>query len=377
MKALSSAAFLVAGLALGILLGKGPLSPDPVSGSAAEADGKAARSAKSGRSGETRSLHPGVSTIRQADPSELAALVEQATTMTDPVEIRRLLSECLLHMTSENWKDVIATFGNISKTTGRDPAEEWKLALFRSGQIAGAEAMDHYVAAGLKDHGSQCWNTLYGWASKDPRDALAWLAKAEAEGQPITADHYTALLAGAALSNPQDAVKLLEELPADKRKDCAGHFVWNVVQNGGIQALDPILEFASGLDTSVPGNGELAGDLLHEVTEKLLWKADHARDVQEACEVVAKLAQYGRDANQLTRAALQKYRWYVMPQKLDILETVSAGPKGSELRLDYLTTVVMSTMNGEQDRAAVQDWMQQHPDSALIPHLQKATQSQQ
>ena len=374
MKALSSAAFLVAGLTLGILLGKGPLSPDPVSGNAADTAGKGSRSAKSGRPGETRSLHPGVSTIRQAAPSELAALVEQAATMTDPVEIRRLLSECLLHMTSENWKEVIATFGDISKTTGRDPAEEWKLALFRSGQIAGAEAMDFYLAAGLKDHGSQCWNTLYGWASKDPRDALAWLAKAEADGQPITRDHYTALLAGAALSNPQDALKLLGEIPADKRKGCSGHFVWNVVQNGGIQALDPILEFASTLDTSVPGNEVLASDLLHEVTEKLLWKADHARDVEEACDVVAKLAQYGRDANQLTRAALQKYRWYFMPQKLDILETVSAGPKGGELELGSLTSMVMGTMNGDEDRAAVSEWMEKHPDSPLIPHLQRATQ---
>jgi len=370
MKALSSAGFLVGGLAIGILLGRGPISSDSDSRKEPESVSAGSRPTKSERS-STRSLHPGVSTIRQADPGELAALTEQATTMTDPVEIRRLLTECLLHMTAENWRDVVATFGKISTTTGRDPADEWKLALFRAGQVAGAEVMDSYLGDGFDKRNLRSWHTLYGWSSKDPRAALDWLKKVETEGHKTSSEHYTAVISGAALSNPQDALKLLGELPADRRKDCAGNFVWNVVQNGGTEALDPVLQYASTLDASDSNNQKLANDLFHEVTEKLLWKADHSRDVQQACDVVTKLAQYGRDPNVLTHAVLQKYRWYYMPDKLNILETVSAGPQGSELQLASLTSTVMNTMNGDQDQAAVREWMTQHPDSPLIPHLKK------
>lgn len=369
MKLLTSAGLVVGGLAIGILLGRGPISsaagpredPDPASART--------RSTKQNRSSTTGSLHPGVSKIRQAAPSELPALTRQAMTIPDPVELRRHLTECLLNMTADNWQEVVAGFDKLAKETGRDRPEEWKLALFRSGQIAGANAMDVYLAAGLKKKGQESWNTLYGWSTKDPHAALAWLKKAESEGAATSNEHYTAVISGVALTSPQAAIKLLGEIPADKRKDCAGNFVWNVVQNGGIEALDPVLQYASTLDTSESGNAGLASDLFREVTEKLLWKADYARDVTQACDVVMKLTQYGRDPNEMTQAVLRKYRYYYMPDKLNILETVSAGPQGSELQLATLTSAVMSTMNGDQDQAAVREWMKLHPASPLIPHL--------
>ncbi|HEY8961526.1 MAG TPA: hypothetical protein VIM57_04910 [Luteolibacter sp.] len=290
--------------------------------------------------------------------------------MSDPIEAHRLLTECLLHMTEDNWKEVIASFNEVSITTGRDPGNEWKLALFRAGQVAGADAMEPQLANGFKD-GMQCWQFLYGWSSKDPRAALAWVKKAEADGHKTPNDLYSAILSGAALNDPGNALKLLGEIPAEQRKNCAGHFVWNVVQNGGTEALDPVLQYASTLDGSNPGNAKLVRELFREATDKLLWKADHARDVPQACEVVAKLGQYGRDPNDATRAALQKFRWYSMPDKLTLLETVSGGPQGSELQLASLTSTLLSTMGGGTEVAAVQEWMKQHPDSPLIPHLDK------
>jgi hypothetical protein len=368
MKNLSSAALLVAGLALGIILGKGPLSSVPEAGTDASApEAGAPRSAKSTRN--SASIHPGVAAIRQAGSDQLAAFTEQAATMTDPVEIRRLLSECLLHMTADNWREVIATFGKISEDSGRDPADEWKLALFRAGQVAGAEVMDTYLDDNFDKRNVRSWQTLYGWASKDPRAAIEWLKKVEADGHKTNSDHYAAVLSGAALSNPQDALKLLDELPADKRKGCAGNLVWNVVQNGGVQALEPVLQYASTLDTSNAENAQLAGDLFHEATQKLLWKADHSRDVDQACEVMTKLQQYGRDPNKLTQTVLEKYRYYYVPDKLRLLDAASKGSKGSELDLGYLTGFVEMTIRGDADMAAARDWMDKNPDSPLIPHL--------
>ncbi|WP_035613452.1 hypothetical protein [Haloferula sp. BvORR071] len=290
--------------------------------------------------------------------------------MSDPVEIQRLLSECLLHMTAENWRDVIATFNKISIESGRDPADAWKLSLFRSGQVAGAEAMDSFLNENFPKAGTPCWQTLYGWASKDPHAALDWVKKAEATGHPSSPGHYGAIISGTALSDPQAALKLLEEIPAAMRKNCAGNLVWNVVQNGGTPALDSVLKYASTLDATDSDNKKLADELFYETSEKLLWQADHARDVQQGCDVVLKLAQYGRDPNELTGALIRKYRWYAMSEKLNILETVRTGISGTELELPSLASAVMNTMSGDGDRVAVREWIDKHPDSPLIPHLQ-------
>lgn len=367
MKVLTSAGMVVGGVAIGILLGRGPMSSGPVPPKSADPGPVRPRFTKQERPAASGS--PGVSRIRQADPAQIAALTRQVASMSDPVELKRLLAECLLNMTADNWRDVVACFNNLSTETGRDPADEWKLALFRSGQIAGGDAMDSYLAAGLKNRGMESWQTLYGWGTKDPLAALAWLKKAETDGHAISGENYTAVISGVALTDPQAALKLIDEIPPERRGDLAGNFVWNVVQNGGIEALDPVLQYASTLDAAESGNAGLANDLFREVTEKLLWKADHARDVNQACEVVLKLAGYGRDPSEMTRAALRKYRYYYMPDKLNILETVSAGLPDSELQLASLTSTVVSTMNGDGDRAAVVEWMKQHPDSPLIPHL--------
>jgi hypothetical protein len=367
MKALSSAGFLVGGLAIGILLGKGPMSSGAASRHEPDSVSTHDRSKGSGRSSPT-GTDSGVNAIRQAAPDKIASFTQQAVSTADPVEAQRLLAECLLNMTADNWRDVVASFGKISSATGRDPGDEWKLALFRAGQVAGPEAMDSHLAMGLKNP-TQCWQTLYGWSSKDPRAALAWIKKAEADGHKTSNELYSAIISGTALNNPQDALKLLDEIPAERRKNCAGNLVWNVVQNGGTEALDPLLRYASSLDASNSSNAELANGLFYEATEKLLWKADHARDVPQACEVVEKLSRYGGDPNDATRAVLRKFRWYGMPDKLNILETVSAGPQGSEIQLASLTSGVLSTMNGDGDAVAVYEWMKQHPDSPLIPHL--------
>ncbi|MEO5715955.1 MAG: hypothetical protein ABIT37_20920 [Luteolibacter sp.] len=367
MKALSSAGFLVGGLIIGILLGRGAFPPGAGPRANTEPESARVRPTKSDRPAVTGSSLAGVGRIRQAGPSELPSITQQVATMSDPIESRRLVSECLLNMTADNWREMIASFGKISATSGRDPADDWKLALFRSGQVAGAEAMDSYLSTGIK--GNECWQTLYGWSTKDPQAALAWLKKAEAEGHATSGENYTAVISGLALSSPQEALKLLDGMPAGQRKDCAGNFVWNVVQNGGTDALDPVLQYASTLNASESGNAQLSDDLFREATEKLLWKADHARDVGQACEVMAKLAGYGRDPNDVTRTVLRKYRWYVMPDKLTILESASTGPQGSQLELASLTSSLMSTMNGSQDQAAVREWMKSHPDSPLIPHL--------
>ncbi len=371
MKLTSAAGLGLGCLALGIVLGKGPLASRTGSGTSQPgySEAGAPRATKSARF-HRASLHPGIATIRNASPGELAALTEQAATMYDPVEIQRLLSECLLHMTAENWRDVVNTFNKISVESGRDPAEAWKLALFRSGQVAGPDAMDTFLGEDFAKANANCWHTLYGWSSRDPRAALDWLRKVEAEGHSPGPGHYEAVISGAALGDPQAALKLLGEIPASMRVKCTGNVVWNVVQNGGTGALDSVLDYASTLDPADGDDKNLAEGLFRSVTDKLLWQADHTRDVQQGCDVVLKLAnEYQRDPTSLTLQMIDKYRWYGAGEKIQILATIHDGLEGDQLEIPVLIQSLMRTMNLKNDEAPIRDWIQKHPDSPLAPHL--------
>lgn len=61
-----------------------------------------------------------------------------------------------------------------------------------------------------------------------------------------------------------------------------------------------------------------------------------------------------------------------MPDKLNIVETVNAAPHSSGLDLSRLVSSVVSTINHNNgDLDAVHAWMDQHPSSPLIPHLEE------
>jgi len=143
------------------------------------------------------------------------------------------------------------------------------------------------------------------------------------------------------------------------------------VQHGGVEALDDVLQFATNLDKSDLRNEQFAGNLFKEAAEKLLWKADNARSVDQACEVVVKLTQYGQDPTDVTMSALQRYRWYNMPDKLKLLNNITTSVQAADLNLPSLRFFVLGTMNGAGDRAAVLEWMNQHPDSPLVPIIEK------
>lgn len=370
MNHLFPAGLLVVGLSVGIVIGRAT-SKSSSGPEQATLDSSGMRAVKRERPSRTDSPTGGIDRIRKAKPSEIGGLTGLAASSADPIERQRLVSECLLHMTAENRREILGSFATISRESGRDAAEEWKLAMIRSGQVAGEEVMNEQLAAGLKNRKQQSWSMLYGWGTKDPRAALDWIKKAEANGHETNAENYSAIIAGAALSDPDGALKLLAEIPADRRSGCAGNLTWNVVQNGGVEALDDVLQFASKLDKSDPQNKQFADNLLDQTADRLLWKADHALDVQQACEVVAKLVEYGEDPTDITSRALQKYRWYAMPDKLKLLDTANSAIEAGSLNLPMLTSFVLGTMNGNGDKVAAIEWMNKNPDSPLVPLIEK------
>lgn len=374
MRVSAAAGLLFAGTVIGLVLGRTVFdSQSP--GEDSESAIAPTRTSIRERDSRGGSVISGIAKIRRARPSELAGLTRLAASSPDPIEKHRLVSECLLHMSADNWSDVVSSFHKLSCETGRDAAEEWKLALVRAGQVAGAEAMDRQLSDGLEKRKQESWSILYGWATKDPLAALGWLKAAEAAGHTVSEENYAATIAGAALSDPRSALDLLGRIPESLRQGCTDDLVSSVVQNGGTDALDHVMGHAAGMDTTTIEGDALSDMLYHHSIEKLLWKADLALDVKQAREIIGKVAEFDRNPTKTAHQVFQKYRWYAVPDKLDILEAASAAA-GSELDVPLLADALKETMFGEGDRAAARDWMTRHPDSPFIPYLEEITQAE-
>ncbi len=312
---------------------------------------------------------PSLRAIRQAAPEKIASLTEQTLKTADPLELMRLLSECLVNMTGDNWLDILSSFEKVATDTGRNRSDELKLARFRAGQVAGESAMDLYTSEGYESAEDARWEILRGWATMDPEAVVAWIKKAEARGIKISPSCYSAVIAGAALVQPGNAIELLAQMPPESRKNAGGQLTWCTVQNGGTDMLYQLLDFSASLDLSDPNNAKLSKDIVDQVSEKLLWRADQARDVAQACDVVEKLVQHGQDPTFSTNKALRKYRYYPMADKLDIIEQINSKRPESSLDLPLLTTTVVGTMNGQKDVVAVREWIDKNPVSPVVPLL--------
>ena len=369
MNYLSSTGFVVCGGLLGYLLAGG-FSPkhDTSSDPGADVSGQPLPTR---RPQDVREASPGFRDIARASAKDLPSLMQRAASIADPIERHRWVSECLAQMSAENWKEVVSGFAKLSDETGRDMASEWNMALVRSGQVAGAEAMDSMAAAGLGGNGKQSWNILYGWGMKDPKAALDWLKQAESAGKGVTNDHFTALLGGAALLRPADALALLDQMPPDRKAGCAGHLAWNIVMNGGTEALPQLLDYASKLDRDQPGNEALSRSLIREAADRMLWQSDHKRSVPAACEAVKTLISHGADPTGVASQALQKYRWYAVPDKLALLDGMVSSNEANPPDAQTLTSSLASTLGGGQDVDAVRKWIAQNPGSPLVPHLKE------
>lgn len=369
MNYLSASGFVICGGLLGYLLAGG-FSPKHEIPSHPGADGSG-QARPDRRQADVRIASPGFRDIARAPAKEIPSLMQRAASTADPIERQRWVSECLSQISAENWQEVVSSFAELSDETGRDMASEWTMALVRSGQVAGAEAMDAMVAAGLGGNGKQCWNILYGWGMKDPKAALEWLKQAESAGKAVTSEHFTALLAGAALARPADALALLDQMPPDRKAGCAGHLAWNIVMNGGTEALPQLLDYAAKLDHDQPGNEALSRSLIREAAERMLWQSDHKRSVPGACDAVKTLISHGADPTGVASQALQKYRWYAVPDRLALLDGMISSNEANPPDARALTSSLASTLGGGQDVEAVRKWIAQNPRSPIVPHLKE------
>lgn len=304
-----------------------------------------------------------------ASDAEIPQLLNRALSAIDLLEGKALYAECLMQMTPQNRVSIMAEFANLSQESGRDPSGEWKLALERCGQVDGENAMNELAQEGLDKKSHEPWHTLYGWANVDPKAALNWLENQESLGEPVSQTLYEAIIAGAALKNPQEAIALLDEIPIESRGNRAGHLTWNLVQHGGIQALDGLLDYAANLDQSDHQAASFVQNIVNDASSKMLWTAARGSgDVDLVQDVIQRVEVIEGDPLQVTSKALHEFRWQPVGLRLDILEFANSQTRNPDLiagQLDSLLAQAFSTQPSEEDEQAIRQWQDAHPDSPL------------
>lgn len=264
------AAGMVAGLVIGRLTA--PSSTDSPADKLAGPESRATRS--SGRATDSRSAASTVfgrmqQEIRNASPDQLSGILYRALESADPNERTLLVAQCLNAMDASNWRKCLDQFATITRETGRTHKDEWEACLFRAGQVGGEDALNMFKQAGLNNQEVQSWSGLYGWATSDPAAATKWLAQLEESDPGQWHRLMPALAAGAALKDPDEGVRLLESLPENERRNCVGHFTWNIVQSGGVdRAVDWMKEVVQHQEGSAtPFSSAVANEVMNKVVD--------------------------------------------------------------------------------------------------------------
>lgn len=213
------------------------------------------------------------SEINRASPDKIPALVYRILEISDHNERKIALFEAIRAADPDQCKAIMDQFGGITRDTGRVQHDIWRSALFETGKIGGAEMLDSWRAQGKTGGHTELQEALYGFASRDPQGALDWLQREENADLQQHENLLGFAIAGAALTDMTEAARMMGELAPEQRRANIGHFMWNAIQNEGIDnVLDWVItERQQAMDTDPAYVQALENDVFGRLFSSAEW----------------------------------------------------------------------------------------------------------
>ncbi len=143
----------------------------------------------------------------------------------------------LRKLNRDNWREVLQAFHEERKRTGLGHPEVFEIFARHAGEIAGKDVVSHFLAHGWT---ADAHEAMIGWASKDPAAALRWLGREADAGTRRSV--MGAAIRGLALSEPDLAVRTLEEQPVQERNEYATELVTAMLRTVGIDGAQRLVE---------------------------------------------------------------------------------------------------------------------------------------
>lgn len=136
-----------------------------------------------------------------------------------------------------NWREVEQAFEDERKRTGLGHPEVYEIFVRRAGEVAGRDVVSAFLRRGWAGDAREA---MIGWASQDPVQALRWLGR---DVDPETRRSLMgSVIRGLALSEPDLAIKTLEDQPVMERYRYAEELVTSMLRTVGIEGVQRLVE---------------------------------------------------------------------------------------------------------------------------------------
>ena len=310
------------------------------------------------------------------DPKTFQDLATRALEINNTTERKAAIRELMNHV--DNADQILAiqrAFAGITWTTGRDHGDIWKEFLNRSGEKLGVETLDAFATMeGLTS--DLVWNSFRGFASRDPEGALQWLEEnSERGGERWREGVLGMAMESAVLYDPPLGEMLMNSLSEQEQLRCLKQFCTGLIQaegiDGGIAYYRNLESGSDGAETPVQASARY---LIHDrIKRASAGKEGVSYFVDQVAQLHEVLPFKAENFGTMSRTWSGKVG---LTNRLDFLESVETqfGVTGEELAEVIAMSGVLDLGQEQSDR--FEQWIQEHPDSALLDDLQAAQKGQ-
>jgi hypothetical protein len=300
-----------------------------------------------------------------AKPKQFTDLIRRAMENTDVLERKMAMFEILKYADASNGAEIMDGFAKVTWETGRTNTEAWRDALVMVGRKGGAPVLEKFKTDGCNGGDQKLWNSLYGMASADPQGAMKWLTGSTNDELVMKNRLFSAVVCGAALTNPEEGIQMLAALPAEIKQSCVSDFTWNLVQNGGLdRAVDWVLELRKSSATSEPVFVNAAET---EVFNKI---ASSVMERGGTVEMVDFLSRINADKPITTPQMINTASRIPLGLRLNFFDRISQTPTmaSNEAVDQALAFTIRQTQKSSPE--VVQQWVTGHPSSPVAIRIQ-------
>jgi RNA polymerase sigma factor (sigma-70 family) len=271
----------------------------------------------------------------------------------------------LQKLSRDNWREVLEAFQDERKRTGLGHPEMYDIFERRAGEVAGKDAVGYFLEIGW---GGAANEAMIGWAAKNPVEALQWLGH-EADSE-TRRNVMGAAIRGLALTEPDLAVKTLEEQPVKERDRYADEIVTTTLRSVGIDGAQRLVE---GMITRAAAAGSLKADYIKHVfhdysslrifqsaangtiSDTITWLNQHVGQPYVDHRVIASATE-----RLATQNPLETFRW---------LENVNTAllRAGDESTAGY--RVLLDAWAKKEGAPVVENWLQSKTSHPHYDHI--------
>mgnify|MGYP000492366051 CR=1 FL=1 len=352
-------AFLLLGIAGGVIINSKSGDENTTMKQVDEAHARSSRpSNRIGHSEVARSLSR---TIRHAKSADLPNVLYRVLTEPEPLERHNLMLDAFDRMDSTNWMGMYLQFAKITADTGRDQHGEWNMAIIRTGQVAGGDAVEYHWS----QNAQQASSAIYGWAQVNPNAAMQWLDEKGTSDPQMRARLLHAVLSGQALANPDLAITTMKGLPKEERAALVAGVATNIIQSAG---NDKTIEWMINVNREFAETDKAYVDRVSsEVLTRLAKSATWRNGVPVLAEKIGRIH---------SRMPLQSYQVMEIFSHLHNTEPLGLidelHRRKTITNIDEYQGVIRSVAKRVRDRSPEQydAWIESHPESPLVGLLE-------